>query len=290
MRTLAYLSLLASTLGVSLAGRGLQIDGKRIPVRGANAARSFPSSERHYNRPQKRDAYLTNSTKSKLSNACCGNFPNKHVEFVVDGNAIPDVAFDIGESYAGLLPISSNPDETRELYFWFFPSENALAGDEILIWLNGGPGCSSLEGLLQENGPFLWQYGTFKPYPNPYTWVNLTNVVWVEQPVGTGFSQGKPNATNEIEVAHQFLGFFKNFVDTFALQGRKVFIAGESYAGYYIPYIADAMLNTKDTTYYNLDSILMYDPSSSTDLVQLQSRSISCYMETSFADFAVQSL
>ena len=109
------------------------------------------------------------------------------VEFAVNGSAIPDVDFDIGESYAGLLPISSKFNETRELYFWYFPSTNPLAGDEITIWLNGGPGCSSLEGLLQENGPFLWQYGTFAPVPNPWTWVNLTNMVWVEQPVGSTY-------------------------------------------------------------------------------------------------------
>ena len=46
--------------------------------------------------------------------------------------------FDIGESYAGLMPISKKKNETRELYFWFFPSENVDASDEILIWLNGG--------------------------------------------------------------------------------------------------------------------------------------------------------
>ena len=56
-------------------------------------------------------------------------------------------------------------------------------------------------------------------------------MVWVEQPVGTGFSQGTPTATSEEDVAAQFLGFFKNFMDTFGLQGRKVYIAGESYAG-----------------------------------------------------------
>jgi len=83
-------------------------------------------------------------------------------KFAVDGSAIPNVTFDIGESYAGLLPISEKANSS-ELYFWFFPSENPAAEDEILIWLNGGPGCSSLEGLLQENGPFLWQYGTFAP-------------------------------------------------------------------------------------------------------------------------------
>jgi carboxypeptidase D len=52
--------------------------------------------------------------------------------------AIPDVNFDIGESYAGLLPISPAANESSELYFWFFPSANPDAGDEITIWLNGG--------------------------------------------------------------------------------------------------------------------------------------------------------
>lgn len=157
----------------------------------------------------------------------------KTAKYAVDGTAIPDVSFDIGESYAGLMPIS-NKTNSSELYFWFFPSANPQASDEILIWLNGGPGCSSLEGLLQENGPFIWQYGTYLPVRNEYTWVNLTNVVWVEQPAGTGFSSvgadGAPQ--NELEVAQQFLGFWKNFVDTFGLHNRKVFVTGESYAGY----------------------------------------------------------
>jgi carboxypeptidase D len=154
-------------------------------------------------------------------------------KFSVDGTALPFVDFDIGESYAGLLPIS-NESDVSELYFWFFPSDNADATDEILIWLNGGPGCSSLEGWLQENGPAIWQYGTYRPVQNPYTWINLTNVVWIEQPAGTGFSPKKstPSATNENEVAAQFLGFWKNFVDTFGLHNRKVYITGESYAGF----------------------------------------------------------
>lgn len=74
------------------------------------------------------------------------------------------------------MPISSQQNAS-ELYFWFFPSADTHASDEIVIWLNGGPGCSSLEGLLQENGPFLWQYGTYAPVKNNYNWNNLTNVV-----------------------------------------------------------------------------------------------------------------
>lgn len=63
--------------------------------------------------------------------------PNSQ-KFVVDGTAIPEVNFDIGESYAGLLPISQASNETRQLFFWFFPSSNPDAGDEIAIWVRSG--------------------------------------------------------------------------------------------------------------------------------------------------------
>lgn len=119
-----------------------------------------------YPQYEKRQYVNTTSSESLVQTSLCMVLTG--VEFAVNGSAIPDVDFDIGESYAGLLPISSKANETRELYFWYFPSTNPLAEDEITIWLNGGPGCSSLEGLLQENGPFLWQYGTFAPVPNPW--------------------------------------------------------------------------------------------------------------------------
>jgi len=104
--------------------------------------------------------------------------------------------------------------------------------------------------------------------PNPYSWTNLTNVVWVEQPVGTGFSQGIPTATSTEDIAQQFLLFWKNFVDTFSLQNRKVFITGESYAGYYVPYIADKMLSRNDTVYHNVEATMIYDPSTSYSTIQ----------------------
>lgn len=99
-----------------------------------------------------------------------------------------------------------------------------------MIWLNGGPGCSSLDGLLQENGPFLWQSGTYAPIQNPFSWTNLSNIIYVDQPVGTGFSPAAPGVPakikNEKDVAQDFMAFWKNFVDAFDLQGRKVYITG----------------------------------------------------------------
>ncbi|KAI0017048.1 Alpha/Beta hydrolase protein [Xylariomycetidae sp. FL0641] len=192
---------------------------------------------------------------------------NNTAKFSVNGTGIPDVDFDIGESYAGYLPLANSDD--GELFFWFFPTSNSSSEEkEILLWLNGGPGCSSLEGLIQENGPFIWQYGTYKPVPNPWSWNRLTNVVYVEQPVGTGFSRGKVTAKNEKDVAEQFNGFWKNFMDTFSMQGWKVYIAGESYAGMYVPYLAEAMLDRNDTTYYDVQGALIYDPVIGDDAVQ----------------------
>jgi carboxypeptidase D len=220
-----FLSLIASSLlaGTALARSSKHI-GRDIPELNTHASGATPHLQKrggkpNYGGPAKNGYIIEQNAKTK--------------KFAVDGSALPFVDFDVGESYAGLLPISNEPD-VSELYFWFFPSNNADASDEILIWLNGGPGCSSLEGFFQENGPVLWQYGTYRPVQNQYTWVNLTNVVWIEQPAGTGFSPQKstPPATNEVEVAAQFLGFWKNFVDTFGLQNRKVYISGESYAGY----------------------------------------------------------
>jgi carboxypeptidase D len=190
---------------------------------------------------------------------------NLHAAFLVNGSALPDVDFDIGESYAGTLAIDSNFSDGNRLFFWFFPSDNPAASNEITIWLNGGPGCSSLYGLLQENGPFLWQSGTYAPQLNPFSFVNLTNMVYVDQPIGTGFSpyvKGAPaKIRNEEQIAEEFAGFWKNFMTTFDLTGRDVFITGESYAGQYIPYIADYFLNQSNTEYYDVKGIQINDPS-----------------------------
>ncbi|CCM06577.1 uncharacterized protein FIBRA_08855 [Fibroporia radiculosa] len=157
-------------------------------------------------------------------------------EFYVDGSTIPLVNWDAGPSWAGLLPISSDPDETRKLFFWFFPPGPEGSLDDLILWLNGGPGCSSMDGLLQENGPISWQAGEAYPTPNEYSWTNLSSILWVDQPVGTGYSVGTPDVTNEDEVAAQLVGFFQQFLEVFSeLKGKNFYLSGESYAGMYVP-------------------------------------------------------
>ena len=76
----------------------------------------------------------------------------------------------------------------------------------------------------------------------------------------TGYSIGTPTATNEVEIAHHFLDFFKNFENTFNIKQFKIYVTGESYAGRYVPYIASAMLDEDDTELFDVQGALMYDP------------------------------
>jgi carboxypeptidase D len=97
-------------------------------------------------------------------------------------------------------------------------------------------------------------------------------MIWIEQPIGVGFSQGTPNITDEVELATQFRGFWKSFFDTFDLHGWETYVTGESYAGYYVPYIADGFIQANDTTYYNLAGISINDPIIGDDTVQQQGK------------------
>ena len=112
---------------------------------------------------------------------------------------------------------------------------------------------------MQENGPILWPDGELKPLKNPWAFTKVTNMIWVEQPIGTGFSEGKVTITNEDELAEQFMGFWKNFFDTFDMHGWKVNIVSESYGGLYGPYISKHFLDAKNTTYYDLNGLIVID-------------------------------
>ncbi|KPM41477.1 Serine-type carboxypeptidase F [Neonectria ditissima] len=226
--------LIAATLAVILGGvTGSTVPGAEIEAKSLD---SRSSGTQYYNK--------------------------KTAPFYVTPTGIPDVSFDVGESYAGLIPVDATKPsaEQQKMFFWFFPTENPAGKDDVVIWLNGGPGCSSMEGFLQENGPFAWKPGMYKPVANAWSWHKLANVIWVEYPIGTGFSSGNVTASDNVEAAELFLGFWKNFIKTFGLQKKKIFITGESYAGVHVPYIGAAMIDEKDKTYFDVQGALYYDP------------------------------
>eukprot|EP01032_Pedospumella_encystans_P012048 gene12048-13965_t len=172
------------------------------------------------------------------------------------------------EMYAGHMPMSWKKNDQGSLFFWLAKhrktDEPELAGgaEKLIIWLNGGPGCSSMIGMMHENGPFTIEFADsktsvvndpsapkFKLKNNPYSWNRAANVLYVEQPVRTGYSmaaKGKGPTTDEQMLAVDFRHFILSFMEVFPqYKGAELFISGESYAGFYIPWIAEHIVRSQ---------------------------------------------
>ena len=96
------------------------------------------------------------------------------------------------KQYSGYLDISGS----KHYHYWFVESENDPKKDPIVLWLNGGPGCSSLDGFLYEHGPFRVDGTTSPPTLQKfeYTWAKQANMIYLESPVGVGFSYSDDDA------------------------------------------------------------------------------------------------
>ncbi|XP_038610531.1 lysosomal protective protein-like isoform X1 [Tachyglossus aculeatus] len=125
----------------------------------------------------------------------------------------------------------------KYFHYWFVESQGNPATDPLVLWLNGGPGCSSMEGILEENGPYRIHSDSFL-YENPYSWNKVANILYLESPAGVGYSYSlsRNYQINDQQVAadnYQALQCFFAKFPSFASNDFYVF--GESYAGVYIP-------------------------------------------------------
>ncbi|KAI8614445.1 serine carboxypeptidase-domain-containing protein [Chytriomyces sp. MP71] len=149
-------------------------------------------------------------------------------------------------------------------FFWYFPTTNAAATNNLIIWLNGGPGCSSMEGLWTENGPVLFGNSGTDLQPNPYSWHLQGSILYIDQPAGTGFSPINSGSYDDITLASYFNTFLNNWYNVFPdAKGKNLYITGESYAGTYIPYIASNLIKAKtlkDGTPINLKGLGIGNP------------------------------
>ncbi|KAF8074955.1 Alpha/Beta hydrolase protein [Lyophyllum atratum] len=170
--------------------------------------------------------------------------------------SLPNVTFDTGRSYAGNLPVQ-RPGHPNDTLFFVgyekFPGSlttmaPANGNQPWGIWLNGGPGSSSMYGMLFENGPIRIQ-PDYRVTSNPYNWNKLADYFWIDQPVGVGYSTADADGyvADEDQVGADFMGFLTNLVKVFpSLATRPLHLTGESYAGYYIPYIMKAYFGMKN--------------------------------------------
>ncbi|KAH6627105.1 Alpha/Beta hydrolase protein [Chaetomium sp. MPI-SDFR-AT-0129] len=144
--------------------------------------------------------------------------------------------------HAGHIEIT--PEHNGNMFFWHFQNKHIANKQRTVIWLNGGPGCSSEDGALMEIGPYRLKDGENLVY-NDGAWNEFANVLFVDNPVGTGYSYVDTNAfVHELdEMAEQFVTFLEKWYALFPeYEHDDIYIAGESYAGQYIPYIAKHIL------------------------------------------------
>ena len=139
------------------------------------------------------------------------------------------------------------------------PSQNQDPNAPLMLWLNGGPGCSSLFGLLGEIGPVTEDNFAGKYEVNPYSWNKEVNLFVIEQPAGVEFSKASdPNFYwSDDLMAENLMAGIKDFLNEFNLKEKDFYVSGESYAGVYIPYLAKYILNDKSQDKINLKGILI---------------------------------
>ncbi|GIK03647.1 hypothetical protein Aspvir_007720 [Aspergillus viridinutans] len=164
-------------------------------------------------------------------------------------------------SWAGRLSIPDT-EKGNSIFFWLFEAQDPAYDENLLIWFNGGPGCSSLIGLMTGNGPVLFDGNTNHLIGNPQSWTKLGHVLYVDQPAGTGFSTASnpyPVRDND-QVTSDFYKWLQSFFSHFPhLRSKRVHMIGESYAGIYIPYFAYAIAENQDDYPIDLRSISLGD-------------------------------
>lgn len=164
-------------------------------------------------------------------------------------------------SYSGYFTVNKTCE--NHLFFWFFLAEKNWTEAPVVLWLQGGPGAPSLYGLFEENGPFVLVDG--EPQRRPSAWNKKHNLIYIDQPVNTGFSfSGKKCYTSSsrqcgLEIYSALVQFFTMFSE---LVDNRFYIMGESYAGHYVPQVGKAIheFNPFADTKINLSGMMVWSP------------------------------
>lgn len=148
------------------------------------------------------------------------------------------------DSYAGYLTV--NKEYNSNLWFWYFPvADRPVETTPLIIWLQGGPGASSLYGLFTEIGPFFVTNDN-QLEEMKYSWGKNHSLLFIDNPVGTGFSftdDDRGYATNQTTIGENLYDALQQFLTLFPeLRKAPLTIAGESYAGKHIPSLAIQIL------------------------------------------------
>jgi cathepsin A (carboxypeptidase C) len=155
-----------------------------------------------------------------------------------------------GRLFSGYLPIHNGGEG---FYFFAESQSDTPEKDPVLLWLNGGPGASSLGGCFTENGPLLVNDEGKTLRVNDYAWNKNANMVCIESPIGVGFSYNASGvyASDDIAQADDLYWMLQTFFSKFPwLRENDFIISGESYCGIYVPMTAKRIVegNLKNDT------------------------------------------
>ncbi|EJD03357.1 serine carboxypeptidase [Fomitiporia mediterranea MF3/22] len=155
------------------------------------------------------------------------------------------------ETTKGVFQASGYADLTtnQSMWWWFFAARNNPESAPLAIWLNGGPGSSSMIGLFQENGPCRINTDEKTLSLNPFSWNNNANMLYIDQPIGVGYSHGDlevSGAKQAAEAVWKMLQIFFSNPTFSSLAKRDFALWTESYGGHYGPAFAHYFLEQND--------------------------------------------
>ncbi|ONK78253.1 uncharacterized protein A4U43_C02F16250 [Asparagus officinalis] len=196
----------------------------------------------------------------QMSSAMGVNEPLSAEDKVIKLPGQPQVSF---EQYSGYISVDKM--KQRALFYYFAEAEIDPATKPLVLWLNGGPGCSSVGvGAFSENGPFRPSGQML--VRNEYSWNREANMLFLESPAGVGFSYSSDNSyyggVDDNMTAMDNLVFLQRWFEKFPqYNNRDLYIAGESYAGHYIPQLANLMVQfNRREKIFNLKGIALGNP------------------------------
>ncbi|KAK9077155.1 hypothetical protein SSX86_005491 [Deinandra increscens subsp. villosa] len=153
--------------------------------------------------------------------------------------------------YSGYVTV--DPNAGRALFYYLVESPTDSSTKPLVLWLNGGPGCSSMIGAMSELGPFRINSDGKTLFMNDYAWSNVANMLFLESPAGVGFSYS--NTTSDYDksgdknTADDAYIFLVNWLARFPqYKTREFYITGESYAGHYVPQLAYTIVRNNKKT------------------------------------------
>ncbi|EEF40337.1 serine carboxypeptidase, putative [Ricinus communis] len=162
--------------------------------------------------------------------------------------------------------------EELQLFYYFIESERDPVRDPLLLWLTGGPGCSAFSGLVYEIGPLNYDYDAFNGslpslVANEFSWTKIANIIFLDAPVGTGFSYSKSQEgyyTSDTESSQAIYQFLRKWlVDHPKFKNNPLYVAGDSYSGMIVPTVTVEIAKgnkAKHRPYMNLQGYMLGNP------------------------------